>query len=327
MPVRCRLRDSGRALCHEEQHAVVRLGEVGEVQPAVARVVEPRHRRVVAAHHHLAQRLEAGLHVLQRPAEECVVLGQVGEELHRHLGDEAERALVADHDVADVGAGGAARDVLDPRHLATREDDLEPDDHVLDAAVERRELADAAGGDETAHVRDRLRLRRVPRREAELAHAILEHLQRHAALARRLHVVRVDVDDPIHLRAVEHDRVGNDRLEAALGRGAARPWHDVDSLPLREREHLRRLPCVAHHRHRRGRRERVDAEDVLQLAEVVDAPLLEQQLVGSHVLGAQDLLQTLDDLCSGQFHGGVLWGCRLSGRSETSARGADRWRP
>ena len=61
---RRRLRDPGRALGHEQQHAVVRLGEVGEVQPAVARVVEPRHRRVVAAHHHLAQRLEAGLHVL-----------------------------------------------------------------------------------------------------------------------------------------------------------------------------------------------------------------------------------------------------------------------
>ncbi len=240
-PLGGRARDPGRALGHEQEHAVVLAGEVGEVDAAVLRVVEARDRRLVARHHHLAEHLEAGLHALQRPAEEDVVLGQVGEELHRHLGDEAEGALVADHDVADVGAGRPARHVLDPRHLAAGEHGLEPDDHVLDPAVERRELADAAGGDEAAHVGDRLRLRGVPRRQPELAGPVLERLQRHAALAGGLHVVGVDAQDPVHPRAVEDDRVRDDGLEAALGRRAAGARDDVDAVALGEREHLRRL--------------------------------------------------------------------------------------
>ena len=152
-------RDPGRALGHEEQDAVVRSREVGEMDAAVPGVVEARDRRPVAGRHHLAQHLEARLHALQRPAGVRVVLGQEGEQLHGDLGDEAERALVPDHHVTDVGAGGTARDVLDPRHLASGKDRFEADDHVLDPAVERRELADAAGRHEAAHVGDRLRLR------------------------------------------------------------------------------------------------------------------------------------------------------------------------
>ena len=187
-----RLGDAGRALGHEQQHAVVLGGEVREVEAGVARVVDPRHRRLVAVDHDLAQHREAGRHVLERPAEERVVLGEVREQLDGHLADEAERALVADHDVTDVGAGGAARHVLDARDLAAGEHGLEADDHVLDAAVQRRELADAARGDEAAHVGHRLGLRRVAGGEPVLAHAVLERLQRHAALAGGLHVVGVD---------------------------------------------------------------------------------------------------------------------------------------
>ena len=184
--------DRGRPLRHEEEDAVVLGGEVREVDAGVARVVDPRHRRLVAAHHDVAQDLEADLDVFERPAEERVVLGEVREELHGHFGDEAQGALVADDDVADVRAGRASRDVLDARHLAAGEDGLEADDHVLDAAVQRRELADAARRDEAAHVGHRLGLRRVARGEAQLADAVLKDLQRHAALRRRLHVVGVD---------------------------------------------------------------------------------------------------------------------------------------
>ena len=61
------------------------------------------------------------------------------------------------------------------------------------------------------------------------------------------------------------------------------------------------------HRDGRGRWQRVDAEDVLELAEVVDAPLLEQLLVGEDVLRAEDLPETLDDRFSAQSHGTILF--------------------
>ena len=150
------LRDPRVTFRQKQQNTIIGCGEVGEVQLAIFRVIQPSHRRLVARNHDLAQHLETLLHVLQRPAEEDVVLGHVGEQLDRHLGDETQRALVADDDVADVGAGGSAGDVLDSRYLSTRENDLTADDHVLDAAIQCRELADRAGGHQAAHAGDRL---------------------------------------------------------------------------------------------------------------------------------------------------------------------------
>ena len=154
------------------------------------------------------------------------MLGLEAEQLHGDLGDEAQRTLVADHHVPDVGAGGAPRDVLDPGDGAVREHRLQPDDHVLDPAVERRELADRAGRDQSAHLGERLGLRRVAGGQALLAQGVLEHLQRYAALGRGHHVHRVDLQDPVHPRAVEHDRVRDRRSRARprwrCGRSAAR---------------------------------------------------------------------------------------------------------
>jgi hypothetical protein len=273
------------------------------VELAVLVVVEAGDRGLEPRHHHLAQRLEATLHGRQRPAEEHVVLGLVREQLDRDLGDVAERAFVADHDVADVGAGGAARDVLDPAHPAAGEHGLASDDHVLDAAVERRELADAAGRDEPAHRRDRLRLRRVPRGEADFADLVLQVLERHAALHGRLHVVGVDLDDLVHQRAVDHDRHVGAALESTLRRGAAGARHDVDPVLVREPEHVGDLVGAAHHHHGGRQVHRVHAEDVLQLAEVVDARPLQLGLVGDHAVGGQQAAEVLDDSVTGEGHG------------------------
>ena len=210
--------------------------------------------------------------------------------------------------MSDVGSGGATRHILDPRHLAAGEHDFEPDHHVLDAAVQGRELADAAGRHETSHLCDRLRLRRVSGRQTEPAGAVLEHLQRHAALSGGLHVVGVDADDLVHPRAVEHDRVLDHRLEPTLGRRATGARHHVDPVLVGEREHVGGLVRAAHHHDRGGCRHRVDAEDVLELAEVVDAALTKQVGVGEHLVVTDDLLQLLDDLGSGEGHGdGSLW--------------------
>ena len=305
-PVSGRLRDPGVPLRHEQQDALVGPGEVREVELSVLEVVEPGDRRLEPGHHHLAQRLEAALHRRQRPAEEHVVLGLVREQLHRDLGDVAERTLVADHDVADVGAGGAARDVLDAAHLPTGEDHLAADDHVLDAAVERGELADAAGRDEPSHRCDRLRLGRVPGGEAELAGLVLEALERHPALRRRLHVVGVDRHDRVELRAVDHDRQFGATLQAALGGGTTGAGDDVDAVHVGEREHARHLVGAAHHHHRGGQRHRVHVEDVLQLAEVVDARPSQLGLVGDHLLGREEALEVFDGLGAGGCHGQVL---------------------
>ena len=65
------------------------------------------------------------------------------------------------------------------------------------------------------------------------AQRVLEHLQRYAALHGGLHVLGVDLEDPVHPRAVDHERVLDDRLEAALGAGAAGAGDDVEPLALR----------------------------------------------------------------------------------------------
>lgn len=169
---------------------------------------------------------------------ELVVLRLVLEDLHRDLGDVAQGALVADDDVPDVRAGRAARDVLDTADGAVGEDRLQAHDHVLDRPVQGGELADRARRDEPAHLCERLGLRGVPGRVALGAQRVLEDLELDAAPGGDLHVLFVDLDDLVEARAVEHDRVGDGRLQAALGAGAAGAGHDVDAVLVGEREHL-----------------------------------------------------------------------------------------
>ena len=139
-------------------------------------------------------------------------------------------------------------------------------------------------------------------REPDPPGLVLECLQRDAALSRRLHVVRAHAEDPVHPAAVDDDRVRYVRLETALGGGAAGARDDVDPVLVRKPKHCGDLFGAADHRDGRGRWQRPDAEDRLELAEVVDAAALEGFLVRDHVLGAEDALQTLDDRLSAQRH-------------------------
>ena len=197
---------------------------IGSNVGAVPRVVEADHRRPVAADHDLPQ--------VRKPspcfvgvAQEPVVLREVWEELDRDFSDEAERALVADHDVADVGSGRPPGHVLDAG-AAVGKHRLQAHDHVLDAAVEGRELADAARRHPTAHVGERLGLRRVAGRETQLASGIFQRLQGHPTLAGCWHVVGVDLDDAVHRRTIQHDRSrargSPDRLRSRSGPCGAR---------------------------------------------------------------------------------------------------------
>ena len=72
------------------------------------------------------------------------------------LGDDAERALAADEELGEVGAGGGARRrAAGADDAAVGQHDLEADDHVLDLAVAGRVLAGAAAGQPPADRRQR----------------------------------------------------------------------------------------------------------------------------------------------------------------------------
>ena len=154
-----RLRHTGGTLGRKDQHALLGGERVEAVLGTVLGVIQTGDRGLVPGSHDVAQDLEPRLHLVETPPQEVVVVRVKGEELDRHLGDVGEGALVADQDVADVGAAGSTGHVLDAHDLARRQDRLETHHHVLDAAVERRELADRTSGDETAVHGDRLRLR------------------------------------------------------------------------------------------------------------------------------------------------------------------------
>ena len=114
--------------------------------------VHAAHRGAEALGHDVTDDRDAVVHVVDEEPTWLDVLRPVLEELDGHLGYEAEGALVADDDVADVGARRSTGDVLDPADRAVGEDRLEADDHVLDAAIKRRQLPGRTGGGQTAHL-------------------------------------------------------------------------------------------------------------------------------------------------------------------------------
>ena len=136
----------------------------------------------------------------------------------------------------------------------------------------------------------------MPRREALRPKGVFEQLQRNAALGRDHHVDGVDVEDRVHSRAVEHDRILDDRLESALGRGAAGAGHDVDEVLVREREDRRHVGGGPRVGDRGGDRTVEDAVHGCVLLEAVDARLAQRLRLGLDLVGAEDLLQSGDDL-------------------------------
>ena len=212
---------------------VLPLVEVGEVLPGVLGRVDPAHRGPVSRGDQLADGVDAVGELVDQEAEVPVVLRLVAEELDRHLGDEAQRALAADHDVADVRARGPAGHVLDPGDLPAGEDGLQAHHQVFDPAVQGGELADRPGGDQAAQLSERLGLRRVPRGQAAGPHGVLQHLQADAALHGGHHVDRVDRQDRVHPRPVDHQAVLDHGLQATLRRGPAGAGDDVDEVVCR----------------------------------------------------------------------------------------------
>ena len=77
-------------------------------------------------------------------------------------GDDAERALGAEEEAAEVGTGGRGRGDAGADDRAVGQDDLQPGDEVVDLAVAGAVLPGAAAGDPAAHGGDVEALREVP---------------------------------------------------------------------------------------------------------------------------------------------------------------------
>ena len=214
-----------------EQRLQRRLVDVVELEHEVGlfRVGQTEHGRVAAlALHHLAGGLHGRVPRLEDVGESLAVLRHPAEDAQRDLGQHAERALGAHHDLVQVRAGGlagvvAGLDGADGRGVLLAEDD------VGDGAVIRAVLARAARDRPAADARILERLREVaagvlPLGAEELRRA-LERLFQIGAGHAGLHgdglVDLVEADDLVEVAAHIQRDAALDRLDAAGDAAAA----------------------------------------------------------------------------------------------------------
>ena len=139
----------------------------GQVDAGLGLVGQPHHGRAGAGLRDGAQRVGAGGEVGERPR---LVAGGCRHRVHphAHAGDDAEHALGADEQLAQVRARRGRRRPAEVEH-ARRGDRAQAADHVVEPAVARRVLAGRPGRGESADRRELEALREVAEREAALA--------------------------------------------------------------------------------------------------------------------------------------------------------------
>ena len=148
--------------------------------------------------------LDAGVDVRERD-EAADVADRIRDELHGHLGDDAERALGADHQVQQAVAGaGLADGLAELDDAAVREHDREREDIVARDAVLHRAHAAGVRGDVAA---DRRRLLAgIGRIHQAVREGVRrEILQQDAGLDAHDEIVHVIVQDLVHSARAEHD--------------------------------------------------------------------------------------------------------------------------
>ena len=153
----------------------------------------------------------------RRPAPALVDLdlGQLADP-HGHLGDDAEGALRAEEQLAQVRAGGVRGRRAEP-HLAPRRRDPEADDQGVEAAVARAGLAGGPGGREATDRGELERLRVVAEQHTLGGEQRLGLGAAQPRLEDGGHGLVVDGDQPLHPEQVERDQPG----EAVAARGQA----------------------------------------------------------------------------------------------------------
>ena len=204
----------------------------------LGRIVEPQHGGSPADPDHATDQVEARRHAGAGEAREGASLGK-REDPQRHLGDDAERPLAAEEQLAQRRAGGRARHGREAERLRARQHHLETEQQILDVAVLGRELTRGARGDETAErgALDRLRIVAggvAARGDRALVvathHARLGPGQQRGLVEREQPVHRTQVDDHGSRRrhgATEHPRAAAVRDDGDLValRGANRGRH------------------------------------------------------------------------------------------------------
>ncbi|MNV21041.1 hypothetical protein D3C71_1119660 [compost metagenome] len=286
------------AFGHKDHHAFA-FGKMGEVLCAVFGVVQTRNRRTIAFDHHFAQDLKAGFHLVEDVAVVEIVFRGEFEDFHCDFSDVAQRPLVTNDDMANIRASSTARHVLDARNGAVRQHRLQPDDHIFNRAVQGRKLADTASRHQTAHLRQRFRLRRVARGVAFGAQGVFQHFQRHTALGRRLHVFDINIDDFVHPGAVEHQRIFHHRFQSAFRRGSPSARNAVNFVLIHKRQHVRNLLGGAEFDHRRRQWQGEHAVDIGKFSKAVDAVFLQYVFIGHHALGADNFFYLFNNCFAG----------------------------
>ena len=184
-------------------------------------------RRLAAAGQHLRHRLDAGLQVVKRHEQREVDL-RLRHELDGQLGEEAQRALGADHQVDEaVAAGGLDGLAAQRDEPAVRQRNLHAQHVVARDAVAHGAHAARIGHGVAAH-RGGL-LARVRRIEQPRALERLGELhQQHARLHGRGHVAGIHLQHALHALGGEHHAaVNGDAAAAKAGARAARGDGDL----------------------------------------------------------------------------------------------------
>src|SRR5690606_32090077 len=127
-------------------------------------------------------------------------------------GDHTEDSFAADEDWREIWTVGAP---VEGDDLATTDDTLEREDHVLDLPVETRALAGAARGDPTSDRRAQDAGGEVPQREAAPLQAPLEADAGRAGLAVDGGRALIDRPPSLHPLQIEQARVAGRQRPAA----------------------------------------------------------------------------------------------------------------
>ena len=193
-------------------------------------------RRIAAAGQHLRHRLDAGLQVVKRHEQREVDL-RLRHELDGQLGEEAQRALGADHQVDEAvaarGLDGLAAQRDEP---AVGQRNLHAQHIVARDAVAHGAHAAGVGHGVAAHRRGLLaRVRRIE--QARTLQRLGELHQQHARLHGRGHVAGIHLQHALHALGGEHHAaVDGDAAAAQAGARAARG--DGDLLLVAVAQHV-----------------------------------------------------------------------------------------
>ena len=181
--------------------------------------------------------LDAGVHVRERH-EAADVAHRVRDELHRHLGDDAERALGADHQVQQAVAGaGLADGLAELDDAPVGEDDRQRENVVARHAVFHRAHAAGVRGDVAADGGGLLAgIGRI--HQAVREGVGREILQQDAGLDAHDEIVHVIVQDLVHPARAEH-HAARERHAAADETGARAAAGDGDLVVVADLHDLR----------------------------------------------------------------------------------------